>query len=98
MKKIQSIFALLLLLVVIFSMNMIFGSKETFISANSGPSTGSIAHELDYKPTTNISNGNMFGNMRYPGKAYLSIANGESNFMYNNSSDDTIFNFGFPRI
>jgi len=34
--------------------------------------------------------------MRYPGKAYLGISNGNTDFMYNNRSDDSPLYFGFP--
>lgn len=46
-----------------------------------------------------ISNNNIntFGNMRYPGKAFLSVSE-PTGYTYNNQSDDTIPFVSFPFI
>jgi hypothetical protein len=99
MNKIQSIIGLLIFIIIVFSMNMIFGKQMSFSNeyfTNNKVSTGIIGYELEYKPVNNIPNGDFSGNMRYPGKAYLGISNGNTDFMYNNRSDDSPLHFGFP--
>jgi len=72
--------------------------QESFISRSAigrGSGIGGVGYDLDYIPEVNIPKGNLFGNMRYPGKAYLSIAE-PSGYLYNNNSDDSISFFSFP--
>lgn len=96
MNKTNWIIGLFILLVVTFLFKPFL--QETFISRSAigrGYGIGGVGYDLDYLPQANIPNGNLFGNMRYPGKAYLSIAE-PSGYLYNNSSDDTISFFSFP--
>ena len=100
MSKLQTMFGLLLFLVIIFSMDMIFGNplRETFSgrtgnrigvsgSANVGLDGGNIGSSLDYIPKfrTNTLNGNMI----YSGRGFL----GE-NMHYSQGDDQPLF-FGF---
>jgi hypothetical protein len=70
-------------------------STRSVTGIGRGYGIGGVGHDLDYVPQTNIPNGNLFGNMRYPGKAYLSIAE-PSGYLYNNQTDDAISFFSFP--
>lgn len=96
MNKTKWIIGLLFLLIITFLAKPFVDNylRESFVS-QSGIRIGELGHELDYKPQVNIPNGNLFGNMRYPGKAYLSIAE-PSGYLYNNQSDDSITFFSFP--
>lgn len=76
MSKIQTILSLLLFLVILFTMDMIFGSriKETFsnqigLPGNKNIGSNGIGSKLDYKPIirTNTLNGNMI----YSGSGFL---------------------------
>ena len=64
MRKTQTIFCLLLFLVILFSMNMIFGNllRETFITKLS-------PKKLNYKPPARINTLN--GNNIYAGNKFL---------------------------
>ena len=93
------IISLFILLVVILTIKpLLYPLMEGFGGRSGigrGYGIGGVGYDLDYVPQTNIPNGNLFGNMRYPGKAYLSIAE-PSNYLYNNQSDDSISFFSFP--
>ena len=96
MNKTKWIIGLLFLLVITFLAKPFL--QESFISRPAlgrGSGIGGVGYDLDYKPEVNIPNGHLFGNMRYPGKAYLSIAE-PSGYLYNNNSDDSISFFSFP--
>jgi hypothetical protein len=78
MFKIQTILALLLFLIILFSMDMIFGNpiRETFsnqIGLPGGRSIGidgaSLGSQLNYKPNNNVSRYN--GDTVYSGKGFL---------------------------
>lgn len=92
MKKTNWMIGLFILLVITFLIKPFL--QETFISRSS-IGTGNIGYELHYRPQLKIPNEHLFGNMRYPGKAYLSIAE-PTEYLYNNNSDDTISFFSFP--
>ena len=93
----EYILGLFILLVVIISMGSIFGSNimESFQAYNGMPSLN-VGHKLKYKANINIPKGNLIGNMRYPGRAYIGTINGAQGFQYDNSSDDAPSSFGFP--
>jgi hypothetical protein len=90
--KIQTIILLFVFIVVIFSMDAIFGNplKESFKGIN-GTGLGYIGQELNY--TAPLPN-KYKGNMGYPGPSYLNIALPPSNYVV--SSDDHPLSFGFP--
>ena len=59
-----------------------------------GYGIGGVGYDLDYTYTKPL-NSDKFGNMRYPGKAFLSIADGKTKYKYTNLSDDIPSFFGF---
>lgn len=96
-KYIISLFVLLVVLLIIkplFS-PLMESFEHSSSSIGRGYGIGGVGYDLDYVPQHNISNGTLFGNMRYPGKAYLSIAE-PSNYLYNNQTDDSISFYSFP--
>jgi hypothetical protein len=93
MTKIQTIFCLLLFIVIFFSLHAMFGQnvKESFYSINKGTGFGYVGKKLDYKPQSSVNSLN--GNMGYPGKAYLGIALPPSNYVVR--SDDQPLSYGY---
>jgi len=94
MNKINWIVGFLILLVTVA---LIKPLQESFVthSIGRGYGIGGVGYDLDYTPQVDIPNGKLFGNMRYPGKAYLSIAE-PNGYLYNNQSDDSIPFLSFP--
>lgn len=103
MTKIQTIFSLFLFLVIVFSMDMIFGNpiRETF-SGRIGPRigipggsnigisgviNGDMGSQLNYKPT--IRTNTLNGNMIYSGSGFLGATS-----PYPKGDDQPLF-FGF---
>jgi len=91
MSKIQSIFFLLILLVVIFSMSMIFGNfkLEGFIN---GTGLGYIGEELKHPMNAKPNTKN--GNAGYEGIGYIGLVNPPRNYVIH--SDDQPLSYGFP--
>ena len=91
MSKIQTIMCLLIFIIIIFSMDSIFGNplRETF-KGSSGTGIGPVGHTLDYKPT--IRNNNLNGNMPYPNTGFLAAKIPST---YTIQSDDQPLSFGF---
>jgi hypothetical protein len=103
MTKIQTILSLLLFLVIVFSMDMIFGNplRETFSgrigtrigipgTANigiGGVVSGDIVSQLNYKPA--IRTNTLNGNMIYSGSGFLGATS-----PYPKGDDQPLF-FGF---
>jgi hypothetical protein len=103
MTKIQTILSLLLFLVIVFSMDMIFGNplRETFsgrigtrigIPGNAnigigGVVSGDMGSQLNYKPT--IRTNTLNGNMIYSGSGFLGATS-----PYPKGDDQPLF-FGF---
>lgn len=92
MSKIQSIICLFIFIVILFSMDIIFGNplKESFSKVE--PKFGEkIGSTLDYHPKvrTNTLNGNMV----YPNKGFLA---GDLPPSYIVNSDDQPLHFSFP--
>jgi hypothetical protein len=103
MSKLQTIFGLLLFLVILFSMDMIFGNpiRETFSgrlgrrigipgSSNVGLDgivSGDIGSQLNYKPS--IRTNRLNGNMIYSGRGFLG-----AEMPYAQGDDQPLF-FGF---
>ena len=93
MTKIQTILSLLLFVVIIFSMDMIFGNpiRETFSGLpganNIGITDNDVGRKLDYTPPvrTNTKNGNMI----YSGSGFLGVTE-----RYPKGDDQPLF-FGF---
>ena len=71
MSKTQTIVGLLLFLVILFSMNMIFGNilRETFIANNKNIGMPSDVQKLNYKLPARVNTLN--GNIIYSGKGFL---------------------------
>ena len=94
MSKIQTIFYLLVFLIVLFSMDMIFGNplRETFRGINKGPSVSNeeIGSTLSYKPT--VRKNTLNGNMTYPNTGFLAA---KATPDYKIQSDDQPLHFGF---
>jgi hypothetical protein len=91
MSKIQTIMYLLVLLIVLFSMDMMFGNplRETFIGSSIGSSIGTgvgVGSKLTYRPAVrkNILNGN----------TRFRAANIRPSFK--RQSDDQPLHFSFP--
>ena len=90
MSKTQSIFGLLLFLIIIFSMNMIFGNvlRETFATNRDIGMPSPSVNKLNYKVKTRINTLN--GNNIYPGSKFLGRMSPQ------NQNDDQPLYFGFP--
>jgi hypothetical protein len=94
MSKTQMMLFLLVIIIVGFSIfsHYKFFNKDSFKNIGLSYDIGS---KIDY--TIEMPNNSEYaGNMRYPGKAFLNIANGSKGFYYNNSSDDEQLFYGFP--
>ena len=94
MSKMQTILGLLLFLIILFSMDMIFGNplRETFsnkIGLPGGRNVGinGIGSTLTYKPT--IRTNTLSGNMVYSGNGFLAATG-----IYPKGDDQPLF-FGF---
>jgi hypothetical protein len=87
MNKIQTIISLFVFLVVLFSMDMMFGNpiRETF----SNPKNNNIGWDLNYKVP--IQQNTLNGNMIYSGKGFLADTNTAN---YPEGDDQPLF-FGF---
>ena len=99
MTKMQTILSLFLFLVIVFSMDMIFGNpiRETFSSRIGIPGSSNIATSedivgktLDYTPSVRVNTKN--GNMVYSGSGFLGIA-----YPYPKGDDQPLF-FGFSSL
>jgi hypothetical protein len=90
MSKIQTIIILFVFLIVLFSMDMIFGNplRETFRANGRIGTPQVLGSKLDYRPT--IRQNTMNGNMGYSG---LPIANVPPHYVI--QSDDQPLHFGF---
>jgi hypothetical protein len=106
MNKIQTIFALFILMTIIISMGIAFGNPiyENFYGGGVVGGLGSkyfgigrYGYNLDYVINTNIPGGTKYGNMRYPGRNYLSTVSGpipkknhrNSNSFFTSSNNET---------
>jgi len=91
MSKIQSIVCLFILLIVIFSMSMMFSKNisETFIN---GTGLGYIGKNLNRPMNAKPNNRN--GNIGYEGAGYIGVANPPRNYVIH--SDDQPLSYGFP--
>ena len=94
MSKIQTILSLLLFLVIMFSMDMIFGNpiRETFsnqVGLPGGRNIGidGVGSVLNYKPA--IRTNTLNGNMVYSGSGFLGVATPYP------KGDDQPLSFGF---
>jgi hypothetical protein len=96
MTKIQTILSLFLFLVIIFSMDMIFGNPicETFTGITRGSNVGidgilagDIGSQLNYTPPARVNTRN--GNMIYSGSGLLGVTS-----PYPKGDDQPLF-FGF---
>lgn len=94
MRKIQSILGLFLFLVILFSMDMIFGNplKEMFSNQIGLPGSknvgiNGVGSTLDYKPITRTNT--LSGNMIYSGNGFLGATSS-----YPKGDDEPLF-FGF---
>jgi hypothetical protein len=92
MSKIQTIIYLLVFLIVLFSMDMMFGNplRETFRGSSIGTGVG-VGSKLDYRPATRQNTLN--GNMVYPSGGFTA-ANIPPSFK--RQSDDQPLHFSFP--
>ena len=96
MSKIQTIMYLLVLLIVLFSMDMMFGNplRETFIGSSIGSSIGTgvgVGSKLTYRPA--VRKNTLNGNMGYPNTGFRA-ANIRPSFK--RQSDDQPLHFSFP--
>lgn len=91
MKKIQTILSLFLFLVVLFSMDIMFGNpiRETFSNPNSKPNFKNIGWDLNYKVP--IKKDTLNGNTIYSGKGFLADTDSAK---YPEGDDQPLF-FGF---
>jgi prepilin signal peptidase PulO-like enzyme (type II secretory pathway) len=92
MSKIQTIMYLLVLLIVLFSMDMMFGNplRETFIGSSIGTGVG-VGSKLTYRPA--VRKNTLNGNMGYPNTGFRA-ANIRPSFK--RQSDDQPLHFSFP--
>ena len=90
MSKIQTIIVLFVFLIILFSMDMIFGNPliETFRGANRIGTPQVLGSKLSYRPT--IRDNTMNGNMGY---SKLHVANVPPHYVI--QSDDQPLHFGF---
>lgn len=94
MTKIQTILSLFLFLIIVFSMDMIFGNpiRETFSNQVGLPggrniSINGVGSNLDYKPITRTNT--LSGNIIYSGSGFLGVT-----APYPKGDDQPLF-FGF---
>jgi hypothetical protein len=103
MSKIQAMIGLFILIVVVFSMNMMFPITETFInkgfglgigglggSFNGGVLGSGLGSQVAYQPI--IRQNTLNGNEIYSGNGYLGAT---PPYQKNNQSDDQPLYFGF---
>jgi hypothetical protein len=90
MSKIQTIIILFVFLIILFSMDMIFGNplRETFRGDGRIGAPQVIGSKLGYRST--VRNNTMNGNMGYSG---LNVANVPPHYVI--QSDDQPLHFGF---
>ena len=90
MSKIQTIIILFVFLIVLFSMDMIFGNplRETFSGNGIIGTPEVLGSKLGYRPT--VRHNTMNGNMGYSG---LNVANVPPHYVI--QSDDQPLHFGF---
>lgn len=81
----KTIFQLLVFIFVILLVGLLFETHiETYknqYSIGRGVGTGIIGHELNYTYIT-PKNSDKFGNLRYPGKAFLNVADGKHEVIF----------------
>jgi len=100
MKKQTAISMLFMCIVVILFIGIILENNNTFEGYKNlpgigrGTGIGGVGYDLDYS-YSKPKNSDKFGNMRYPGRAYLGVVNGKNGFSYDNSSDDSQLSFDF---
>jgi len=102
MSKIQTIICLLIFLVVLFSMDMIFGNplKETFRGTTIGKSgigrgvgIGGVGSDLNYRPA--IQQNQLNANVLYDSPSAILAAKPLNNYI-KSQSDDQPLHFSFP--
>jgi hypothetical protein len=59
-----------------------------------GAGIGGVGYDLDYSYSKPLNN-DKYGNMRYPGRAFLGVTNGKKEFSYDNTSDDSPLTYDF---
>lgn len=79
---------------ILFENNLFIEGYKNLSPIGRGYGIGGIGYDLDYT-YTKPANSNKIGNMRYPGKAFLSVADGKTSYNYTNLSDDIPSFFGF---
>lgn len=97
MSKIQTVFGLLLLILIVFSMDLIFDNplRETFSgfkrtsAIGRGTGISGVGHDLSYKPP--VKNSTLYGNMVYSGVGFLGSTKPQNIFV----TDDQPLFFGF---
>lgn len=95
-----AIFMLFMCIVVISLISIILENNNTFEGYKNlpgigrGTGIGGVGYDLDYS-YSKPKNNDKFGNMRYPGRAYLGVVNGKNQFSYDNSGDDSQLSFDF---
>jgi hypothetical protein len=96
----SAIFILFMCIIVISLISIILENNNAFEgfknlpSIGRGTGIGGVGYDLDYS-YSKPKNSDKFGNMRYPGRAYLGIVNGKNSFSYDNPSDDSQLSFDF---
>ena len=95
MSHMQTFVSLFIVIIVIVSMGMMFGSsvQESFKGIN-GTGLGYIGQTLNYKPQIPTNNKN--GDLGYPGLKYVGVALPPANYVV--SSDDQPLRYGFPPV